>query len=131
MREIASGVPADVFAGTDAVHGDFHPGNVLVAAGSPDVVAGVVDWTGAQAGDCGLDLVTLGFSLDHDVAAPAARVLVRDRIAADVDSHALLAFTAHLALRQVDWAIRHHGTAEADRWADIADDWFRWATRAS
>lgn len=129
ISEAGRASPANVFTGTDVVHGDFYPGNILVATGSPDVVAGVVDWTGAQAGNCGLDLVTLGFFLDFDAAAPAVRGLVRERIATEVDRAALLAFVAHMSLRQVDWAIRHYGPPETGRWIDIADDWFARASQ--
>jgi len=116
IHEIGHAVPEDAVTGTDAVHGDFHPGNVLVDARTPGTVTAVVDWTGAHAGNCGLDLVTLGFNLDQNPAAPRVREIVRERIAADVGIDALLAFTAHMALRQVDWAIRHHSPTATRRW---------------
>lgn len=123
VHEVGRGTPPDVFHGDDAVHLDFHPGNVLTVPGSTDRVAGVVDWTGARAGDCGLDLVTLGFALDHDGAPPAARAEVLERIRAEVDPEARRAFAAHMALRQVDWAIRHHGPAAAESWLAVATRW--------
>lgn len=123
VHEVGRGTPPDVFHGDDAVHLDFHPGNVLTVPGSPDRVAGVVDWTGARAGDCGLDLVTLGFALDHDGSSAAARVEVLERIRAEVDPEARRAFAAHMALRQVDWAIRHHGPAAAESWLAVATRW--------
>lgn len=85
VREVGRSTPPEVFTGDDAVHLDFHPGNVLAVPGSPDQVAGVEDSTGAQAGDCGLDLVTLGFALDHDGASPAARAEVLERVPAEAD----------------------------------------------
>jgi hypothetical protein len=48
------------FAPSDVVHGDFSPGNVLVADGA---VVGVVDWDGAGPGDTAFDLVTLEWDL--------------------------------------------------------------------
>lgn len=129
VHEVGHTVPDAALTGTDAVHGDFHPGNVLISARTPGAVTAVVDWTGAHAGNCRLDLVTLGFSLDHDAAAPRVREIVRERIAADVGVEALLAFTAHMALRQVDWAIRHHSPAASRRWIEVADDWLTWAAR--
>jgi len=57
------------------------------------------------------------------------RDIVRERITADVGVDALLAFTAHMALRQVDWAIRHHSPTATRRWVEVADDWLIWAAR--
>lgn len=96
-------------------------------------MAAVVDWTGAHIGDCGLGLVTLGFALDHHgieraVASSPVRQLVRERITTEVPPAALMAFTAHMALRQVDWAIRHHGPTQIEGWTEIAEDWLTWAT---
>jgi Ser/Thr protein kinase RdoA (MazF antagonist) len=129
VHHVARVVPADAVRGHDAVHGDFHPGNVLVAASSADRVAGVIDWTGARAGDCGLDLVTLAFFLDAAGAPARARAAVRERIGTDVRPAAALAFAAHLALRQVDWMVRHHGQPEVERWSEVAERWLTWASR--
>ena len=37
-------------------HGDFHPGNVLVTAGDPSTVLGVVDWIGCRFAPRGMDV---------------------------------------------------------------------------
>ncbi|HYD08750.1 MAG TPA: phosphotransferase [Acidimicrobiales bacterium] len=37
-------------------HGDFHPGNVLVAPGDPATVTGVVDWSGCRFAPRGMDV---------------------------------------------------------------------------
>ena len=37
-------------------HGDFHPGNVLVADGDPSTVLGVVDWSGCRLAARGMDV---------------------------------------------------------------------------
>jgi len=123
VHEVGRATPPGVLSGHDAVHLDLHPGNVLVVPGTDDRIAGVVDWTGARAGDCGLDLVTLGFALDHDGAPAAARSAVQERIAAEVGAAALRAFAAHMALRQVDWAVRHHGPADVERWLAVSTRW--------
>ncbi|MFI6352631.1 phosphotransferase [Streptomyces sp. NPDC050743] len=46
--------------GADAVHFDFHPGNMLATDG---VITAVVDWDGAARGDRRFDLVTLRFGI--------------------------------------------------------------------
>jgi hypothetical protein len=48
IREVGRTVPPTMI-GDDLVHGDYHPGNVLV--GDDGVLSGVVDWIGAARGD--------------------------------------------------------------------------------
>jgi hypothetical protein len=119
VRRVGEELPCSVGSGRDVVHGDFHLGNVLVDDRSGEV-AGVVDWTGARGGDAGLDLVVLAFFLDHARAPAAVRAQVEERLHDVVEPDGRLAFTAHLALRQVDWAVRHHGPDEVADWTRIA-----------
>jgi Ser/Thr protein kinase RdoA (MazF antagonist) len=99
--------------GDDLVHLDFHAGNVLV---TNRTITGVIDWDGAARGDGRLDLVTLRF----DLAQRASDLLggydamLRDRLPAD----RLRAYWAHMALRQIDWSIRHHPATTVDFWVD-------------
>jgi hypothetical protein len=111
--------------GEDLVHTDFHPGNVLVDR--TGAVTGVVDWDGTGRGDHRFALVTLRFDLavpgvdarDRSARSAAARWL--DNHIDDVlDEATLRAYWAHMGLRQVDWAIRHHGPADVDHWLTVA-----------
>jgi aminoglycoside phosphotransferase (APT) family kinase protein len=112
VREVAAGHP-DGLPGDDAVHLDFHPGNLLVDA---DRITGVVDWGGAGRGDRRLDLVTLRFAPhEPDVAERLDEIL--DGLPPDV----LRPAWAHMSLRMVDWAIRHHTPADVERWIDLAE----------
>ncbi|MDF3298629.1 phosphotransferase [Streptomyces sp. K1PA1] len=104
-------------AGTDAVHLDFHPGNLLASGGA---VTGVVDWDGAARGDRRLDLVTLRFGIhaqetDPDVTARLDDVL--DAYPEDV----LRPLWAHMSLRMVDWAVRHFTPVDVEHWLDLAE----------
>lgn len=54
--EIANNSDPTVFRTNDIVHGDFHPGNVLVRDGQ---IAAVIDWESAQPGDCRADLIRM------------------------------------------------------------------------
>jgi aminoglycoside phosphotransferase (APT) family kinase protein len=119
VHRIGDELPDTVGSGRDVVHGDFHLGNVLIGDKS-GAVAGIVDWTGARGGDAGLDLVVLAFFLDHARAPVAVRAVVEERMREVVEPDGWLAFTAHLALRQVDWAIRHHGPDQVADWTSIA-----------
>jgi aminoglycoside phosphotransferase (APT) family kinase protein len=55
--EIAATADPTIFRTTDIVHGDFHPGNVLVRG--DDQVAAVIDWETAQPGDSRADLLRI------------------------------------------------------------------------
>lgn len=102
-------------SGGDAVHLDFHPGNLLALEG---VLSGVVDWDGAARGDRTLDLVGLRFGV-HRQAPPAVVDRLDDLLDA-LPTDVLQACWAHQSLRMVDWAIRHHSAAEVDVWLDLA-----------
>jgi Ser/Thr protein kinase RdoA (MazF antagonist) len=124
VRRAGTEHPATI-PGDDLVHSDLHPGNVLVDRTA--AITGVVDWDGVGRGDHRFDLVTLRF----DMALPGADQRERsERQAAarwldarfddDVEPAALRAYWAHMSLRLVDWAIRHHGPDDVDRWLAIA-----------
>jgi aminoglycoside phosphotransferase (APT) family kinase protein len=112
-------------AGDDLVHPDLHPGNVLVDR--TGAVTGVVDWDGVGRGDHRFALVTLRFDLaapgvdaqDRSARAAAARWL-DNRIDDLIEPATLRAYWAHMGLRMVDWAIRHHGPDDVDRWLTMA-----------
>ncbi len=124
VRSIGAGY-AHRMSGDDLVHTDFHPGNVLVDR--TGAVTGVVDWDGAGRGDHRFALVTLRFDLavpgvdaqDRSARSAAARWL-DNRIDDLLDAATLRTYWAHMGLRLVDWAIRHHGPDEVDRWLTVA-----------
>ncbi|MCM3884106.1 phosphotransferase [Frankia sp. R82] len=107
----------DGLPGQDAVHVDFHPGNVLALAGR---VTGVVDWDGAGRGDRRLDLVTLRFGVRPKSTEPGVLERIDEILDALPDSVVRPAW-AHLSLRMADWAIRHFAPDEIDRWLDLAE----------
>jgi hypothetical protein len=114
IREI--GAQRDAADGDDLVHLDFHPGNVLVHDGR---ISGLVDWDGAGRGDGRLDLVTLRF----DLAMRSSRHgdALAAKLRATVPPDRLRAYRAHMALRLVDWAIRHHGPDEVAFWVRLSE----------
>ncbi|GAA2474699.1 hypothetical protein GCM10010276_07540 [Streptomyces longisporus] len=104
-------------AGTDAVHMDFHPGNMLAGGGA---ITGVVDWDGAARGDRRFDLVTLRFGIHAQETDPG----VTQRLDAVLDSlpeDVLRPAWAHMSLRMVDWAIRHFTPGDVEHWLDLAE----------
>jgi hypothetical protein len=101
----------------DAVHVDFHHRNVLLAEGT---VAAVIDWEGCRSGDAVFDLVTLAFGLTVARVPAAARERVWDEARRRAAPNALRAYVAHMALREVDWSIRHRTAADVDHWLAVA-----------
>jgi aminoglycoside phosphotransferase (APT) family kinase protein len=101
----------------DVVHIDFHHRNVLLAGGA---VAAVIDWEGCRSGDAAFDLVTLAFGLTVACVPAAARERVWDEARRRAAPDALRAYVAHMALRQVDWSIRHRTAADVDHWLVVA-----------
>ncbi|MDT0269730.1 aminoglycoside phosphotransferase family protein [Streptomyces sp. DSM 44915] len=117
IAEVAAEHPDDLLPGDDAVHFDFHPGNLLAAGGA---LTGVVDWDGAARGDRALDLVTLRFGLHGQEPGPGV-VDRLDAVLAGLPAGTLRRCWAHMSLRMVDWAIRHHTPSDVDHWLDLAE----------
>ncbi len=98
---------------------DFHPGNILAVDGT---VTAVIDWDGAARGDHRFDLVTLRFGI-HSADTDATPTVVRrlDAVLDTLPDSLLRPVWAHMSLRMVDWAIRHHSPSEVDHWLDLAE----------
>ncbi len=116
VREVGSGAPPEL-PGTDAVHVDFHQLNLLATDGR---LTGVVDWDGAGRGDGTLDLVTLRFGARGGEADPGVGERVHEQLAAR-RADVVRWCWAHMALRTVDWALRHHGHEDVERRLDLAE----------
>jgi aminoglycoside phosphotransferase (APT) family kinase protein len=117
IEAIGADPGADALRGDDLVHFDYHLGNVLTDARDADRVTAIVDWGGARGGDVALDLAVLAFDLTRRAPALAARVerrLLETTTSADVRR-----IWAHVALRMVDWSLRHH-PEHLDHWLGVA-----------
>lgn len=101
---------------TGLVHRDFHHRNALWRG---DELAAVIDWEGAGPGDPAFDLVTLAFGLSVSTAPLAARELPWQAAERARRPEVLRAYAAHMALRQVDWSIRHRTDADVGHWVAI------------
>jgi hypothetical protein len=84
----------------DVVHWDYTLDNVLVDGGR---VTGVVDWGGTRSGDRLFDLATLVY-YGHGELGDVERYVVER-----IGEEGLAVYFAHLAVRQSDWSLRHHG----------------------
>jgi hypothetical protein len=99
----------------DAVHFDFHPGNILVDGAR---LTSVIDWEGCRAGDRAFDLATL---LYYCYPARALREALWERARRIASDDAMALFLAHLIVRQTEWSIRLETEAAADRYLRLAE----------
>jgi hypothetical protein len=113
VREAGAGLVSAALEEHDAVHLDFHHLNVLQRDGR---LTGVVDGEGMRSGDRIFDLVTLAVCLVEAECPALAAEQVWDTVLAARDRVTLTAYVAHMALRQVDWSIRHRTGADVARW---------------
>lgn len=84
----------------DVVHWDYTLDNVLVEDGR---VSGVVDWAGTRSGDRLFDLATLVYYGRGELGGLERYVVER------IGEEGLAVYLAHMAVRQSDWSLRHHG----------------------
>jgi Ser/Thr protein kinase RdoA (MazF antagonist) len=110
VREIGAGCGPAIPSGTDYVHYDFTPTNLLAGA---TTITGVIDMNApVLAGDRAFDLATLLFyAYDHD----GIRTRLGARLLELAGPRAARAYLAHIVLRQVDWSVRHYPEAPATR----------------
>ncbi len=95
--------------GGDVVHFDFHHRNLLRVG---DHMSAVVDWEGSTSGDRVFDLVTFCFGFTYAHAVEGVEERVWERAAALRPMDTLEAYVAHMALRRLDWTIRHHAASD-------------------
>ena len=110
LRRIGDRCCPAIPAGTNFVHYDFTPANLL---SDGTAITGVIDINPpVLASDRAFDLATLLFyCYDHD----QARTTLTARLLEVASPQAASAYLAHMILRQVDWSLRHHPAAPATR----------------
>jgi Phosphotransferase enzyme family len=119
IEHVGRSAATDDFPIRDIVHIDFHHRNVLVQGKR---VTGVIDWEGCRSGDRAFDLVTLAFGLSVASVSDRARDRVWQALCDRSEPEVRRAYAAHMALRQVDWSIRHPTPADVDHWLAVSHD---------
>jgi len=77
-------------------------------------VTGVIDWGGTRTGDRLFDLATLMYYARGEAPELERYVVAR------IGHEGLAVYLAHMAVRQSDWSLRHHGLAAGDGAVDYA-----------
>ena len=110
VRDIGARCGPAIPPGTDFMHYDFTPTNLLADAAT---ITGVIDINApVLPGDRAFDLATLLFYVyDHD----GIRARLGARLLELAGYQAARAYLAHIVLRQVEWSVRHYPAAAATR----------------
>jgi aminoglycoside phosphotransferase (APT) family kinase protein len=85
------------------VHCDYHHRNLLVADGR---VTAIIDCEACQDGDRRFDLVTLAYWLGFVGAETGVAEGLRARTIAETPARLLVAYNAHMVLRNIDFYAR-------------------------
>ena len=104
--------------GSDIVHWDLHPGNLLVGDGS---ITAVVDTDFCAVGDASFDLVMLAVT---SLTLPCEPGVWQRLFAAafdELDDLRAQVYLAHLFVRLIDWPIRRDRPNEVEFWLATAD----------
>lgn len=109
--------PADLL-GSDVVHGDLHPGNLLQTDGR---LSAVIDMDYTRVGDADFDLAMLALTSLGVHADTGVRSRLFDRGIENLSDARRNAYVANLLLRFLDWPIRKSRPAEIEFWLLEAD----------
>lgn len=118
IEEIGRSLEPQQLQGTDIVHADMHPGNMLQVGGR---LSAIVDLDYATAGDAGFDLVFLAVSSLSTPSEAGIRRRLFEAVRTSVDEPRRLAYMGNLLLRLLDWPIRKGRTDEIEFWLRQAD----------
>ncbi|MBS1846799.1 MAG: aminoglycoside phosphotransferase family protein [Actinobacteria bacterium] len=109
--------PGDL-TGSDIVHFDFHPGNLLQTAGR---LTAVVDMDNARIGDAVFDLTMLAIASLGGAVDPGVRSRLFDHGVDALPQMKHDVCVANLLLRYLDWSIRKSRLSEVDFWLAQTD----------
>jgi aminoglycoside phosphotransferase (APT) family kinase protein len=118
VRSVGSDPAVDSLAAPDLVHFDLHPSNVLSTDGRQ--VSGIVDWDAARAGDRALDLALLAFTCSWRTHDQALLERLWDAFLGTGTEDTRQIYMHHVALRIVDWFLRHGGPIGSERTIALA-----------
>lgn len=116
VREVeALGARADPddFTGSDIVHWDLHPGNLLTEDGN---LSAVVDNDFCTVGDASFDLVMLALTSTALPCAPGVRHDLFRQAIDPLPPVRRAAYLGHLFIRLLDWPIRRGSADEVEHW---------------
>jgi thiamine kinase-like enzyme len=105
--------------GSDIVHWDLHPGNLLVDNGA---LAAVIDTDFSVVGDAAFDLVMLAVTSLTLRCEPGVRTRLFASAFDTLDELRAQIYLAHLFIRLIDWPIRRGQPDEVEFWLARVDE---------
>ncbi len=118
IEELGRSLKPSDLGGTDVVHGDLHPGNLLEVDGQ---LSAVIDMDYTRAGDADFDLTMLALTSLGVGADRGVRGLLYDRGVHSLPDPKRRAYVGNLLLRFLDWPIRKNRPQEIEFWLTEAD----------
>lgn len=109
--------PSDLY-GSDVVHGDLHPGNLLQVDGR---LSAVIDMDYTRVGDAEFDLTMLALTSLGVHTDEGVRRRLFERGIEDLPDAKRNAYVGNLLLRFLDWPIRKSRPTEIEFWLEEAD----------
>ena len=109
VRQVGRDSSVGQLRAPDLVHYDLHTVNVLSDDGRR--VSGIIDWDGVRAGDRSLDLANLAFTSTWKTSNNALREQIWNAFLSSSTHDSRVVYMHLVALRQVDWVIRHTALA--------------------
>lgn len=113
IEEIGHSTDPDDLSGSDVIHHDLHPGNLLQVDGQ---LSAVVDMDYTRIGDAAFDLTMLAISSLGVTADPGVRTRLFEHGVAALSDPKRRVYVSNLVLRNLDWAIRKSRHSEIDFW---------------
>lgn len=110
---------ADDFDGSDIVHWDLHPGNLLTTGDG--ALSAVIDNDFCAVGDAAFDLVMLGLTCGTVRCAPGVRRNLLGVALDPLPPDRRRAYLGHLFVRLLDWPIRRGNAEEVEYWLSQVD----------
>jgi len=118
IRRVGNDSATSRLQARDLVHYDLHPDNVLSVDGRR--VSGIVDWDAVRAGDQALDLAMLAFTSSWRTSDTRLLEQLWSAFLATSTHDARIIYMHHVALRLVDWFIRHGNGPGPERTIELA-----------
>jgi hypothetical protein len=113
VEALGARVSPDDFTGSDIVHWDLHPGNLLTEDGK---LSAVVDNDFCTVGDASFDLVMLALTSTALPCAPGVRHDLFRQAFDPLPPVRRAAYLGHLFIRLLDWPIRRGSVDEVEHW---------------
>jgi aminoglycoside phosphotransferase (APT) family kinase protein len=118
IEEFGSQLRPDDLVGTDIVHWDLHPGNMLEQGGN---LSAVVDTDFAVVGDAAFDLVVLALASLTLRCDQGVRSRLFDAALDGLGELRRRSYLSHLFLRFIDWSIRKDRPDAVNFWLEQAE----------